>query len=64
MPRYGNENLQVHEESSHPLTAVLGVKFVLEVVKVGLILLTNIVVEDLQAFPVFCPHPNLSSHLG
>ena len=45
--------LQIHENSGHPLTTVLGVELIKEIVKVRFVLLTNFIVQDLESLSMF-----------
>lgn len=46
--------IQVHENSSYPLTTILSVEFVVKIIKVRFVFLTSLIVEDLKAFAMFC----------
>lgn len=47
-------NLQIHQNCSYTLTSILSVIFILKIVIVRLILLSNFIVENLKSLPVFC----------
>jgi hypothetical protein len=46
--------LQIHEDSGHPLTTILGVELIKEIVKVRFVLLPNFIVKDLESLSIFC----------